>query len=463
MASEGRRGMESARVEEIANRLRDHAQSLDRARAHVDAAVRALRGQWTGGDARRFFVGASSIDESLRSASTAVHGMSRSLLAELREQDLASAGGGGPTGPLTDTTGQGANHPGALDPPTRHAWGTGSGTDAHGLAGWKAEADDAPPWPPTDIFPPDFRGIEDPEARREAAEAWCEDNLDGMTDEQLAAFMLSNPGAPDEVVDWVRENRPEAFGLFLSGIRQGLAGNLPWGMGGAFNALCAEDAGGVVIGPDGYSYAVWVPAGDEPPEGATWWDPIADDGGGGSWVTVGVAHGNVPIGEPIPTWIALIPGFQMPGYLDLLPHAITSDPNSMFVYDPATGEVVAVQGGSAAGPGVPEFPESADVPDPFDTSGVAVAEGSLELALGAAANLEEIDGLNNDRWWATELVYQEDAETGERRVVAVFRQIRATPDNEVVVVTAFGMVTPDGEVVPVHPGPGSEDSGDSDD
>lgn len=129
MGTAERKGMDTARVREIANGLRGQAQSLDQVRAEVEQVATSLRTAWRGDDARTFAKDAVRHDDRLYAVATAVREMSRALYEQVSDQDVASAvddgHGGGPLGPLDQTTeedGTGIPFSPEVTPPTSSWW-----------------------------------------------------------------------------------------------------------------------------------------------------------------------------------------------------------------------------------------------------------------------------------------------------------------------------------------------------
>lgn len=107
MAGKGWLGMDPVRAREVADALRGHAQTLDRAGSEV-AATRLLLGAfWGGADAERFRRDSIRAQALLEACATDVRQMSRDLYAQVQEQVEVSAvdggHGSGPLGPLSDT------------------------------------------------------------------------------------------------------------------------------------------------------------------------------------------------------------------------------------------------------------------------------------------------------------------------------------------------------------------------
>lgn len=107
---EDRKGMREDRVRDIAARFTALARRLDAAAAEVQQAVSTLRPVWTGPDAAAFARRSGGLVHDVESAAAGVRQLAADLYAELQAQVETSAvsdgHGGGPSGPLEQSTEQ---------------------------------------------------------------------------------------------------------------------------------------------------------------------------------------------------------------------------------------------------------------------------------------------------------------------------------------------------------------------
>ena len=89
-----RKGMDTAKVSTIADRLAQAERDLTAAASAADVAVRGLRPSWQGGDAKAFYDGWPALKDSLDAGALEVARLEKRLRQEVEDQDVASTAGG---------------------------------------------------------------------------------------------------------------------------------------------------------------------------------------------------------------------------------------------------------------------------------------------------------------------------------------------------------------------------------
>lgn len=100
--SGSKKGMDTAKVKDIADRLAQAHRDLVDAASAADSAVVGLKGQWRGGDARAFYAKWPARKEGVDLCATGVSSLEKALRADISEQDTASEAAG-----ATDSDGDG--------------------------------------------------------------------------------------------------------------------------------------------------------------------------------------------------------------------------------------------------------------------------------------------------------------------------------------------------------------------
>lgn len=98
MAGDGKKGMETAKVADIADRLAQAQRELAEAATMADRVVANLRSSWKGEDAQAFYTAWPARRDKVTEAAKGVGAMEKLLRRDIGEQDLASAVSGGGEG-----------------------------------------------------------------------------------------------------------------------------------------------------------------------------------------------------------------------------------------------------------------------------------------------------------------------------------------------------------------------------
>lgn len=268
-------------------------------------------------------------------------------------------------------------------------------------------------------------------------------DVDSMTDEELAAYVVAHPEMDPTLRDRILQTRPTAVALVFEGSRPGDAtAFVDYMVASQVNGQCSTAGGGVVIGPDGLPYAVTLPVPIPCPEGQTCvGDSLGTTGVG--YTTVGTASGDIEIGDPtddqgfITYVIAGGAGAPYGEYQSL-------GTNQEQLYEMVNEPGMTVSSGPGPytpPPGTPDGP-----PGSGSTAGAAVDVGTALVE--AASNAGQAD---SNQTYAYEVTYQVD-DAGNRQAVIMLYQVQSDANGNIRVVQTPGVIDEDGNIVPAPPG-----------
>jgi hypothetical protein len=273
-------------------------------------------------------------------------------------------------------------------------------------------------------------------------------DIQNLPDEDLAQFILDNPGMPEAMLQWIQENRADVMELVAENWTLEPEGNSgPLGYGSVFELPCVNTNQGYIVGPDGLTYQVQIP-GPLEVDGPVITGPnnmIQDEG----WTSVAMGVADVAAGEPIDfgdtvAYILVATANVDPFFSDA--HSVGREHSSYMVFDPYGG--ATLNDGTRPNATIPEIPEDAQIPDPASSSVGDVTAGALDLALSGLEGINDAQLAENDRHHAVQVVFQTN-EDGERRAVIIIRQVRSDGD-EVFIESGYGGFDHQGNLVGVE-------------
>lgn len=251
--------------------------------------------------------------------------------------------------------------------------------------------------------------------------------LSHLSDDELATA-LANANLNESIRDAIIENRPGAVAAL----------NKDWNLTTASTrpamecSMDGDRTSGQIVGPDGRLYTVTIPGprpeSDVPVMGPQN-DAIPDDGAGSGWATLGSRNGSMAFGDPIDAsdrvaWV--LSGLDGPvGEWQ----SIGSDQQN---YVTTTDGSANINDGSqprpdTEAPPTGPIPDSQLPPDPSTRARVERGIGAVSLVTSGLEGLNAAQQAEYNRHYASEVVFQENAE-GERRAVIDLYQVQSNGD-----------------------------------
>lgn len=277
--------------------------------------------------------------------------------------------------------------------------------------------------------------------------------LSHLSDQELADA-LADANLNESVREAILENRPGAVDAL----------NANWDLSTASTRpldYCIPAGGptsGMIVGPDGRLYTVTVPGMPPPSDTPVMnpqYDAIRDDGANSGWTTVGTRDGSMAFGDPVDAadtvaWVLSGLGGPMGDWQSIGSDQrdyVTTVDGAGYINDGTQPQVTGEP--PVTGP----IPESHFPTDPSTRARVERGLGAMDLVTGVLEGLNGAQQAEYNRHYASEVVFQENAE-GQTRAVINLYQVQSDGE-DLRIHIRHGQINPEtGDIERYTPPPG---------